>query len=478
MNKKILTIGITVLFLLTSMTIISTASIKKLQNSENINIEPAYDSNNQTGVITYKDSCCEGYTLCSVVPFMLLGDGHHALLIDMDGNQVNKWFTIPDPAKMLPGGSVISATGEYYESWDSTNLTQLDWDGNVEWDFSGWDDDGTETLMAREHHDFQREGNPVGYYAPGQDFVPCGKTLILAHNTTYNPNVSRKTIIDDVIYEVYWNGTFTGFEWHASDHIDEMGFDSKARKGIWLNPGGPGLILGCLPGDWIHINSMSLLGKNRWYYEGDERFNPENIIISSRHANFIAIISRETGEIIWRVGPDFSKNTEEGRKLGQMIGLHHAHIIPDGLPGAGNILLFDNGGIAGYGLFGLPNQFRFYSRILEFDPITLEIVYEYSHKKGLYPFPRNGEFHRFFSTTLCSTQRLPNGNTLIIEGLSGRVFEITPDNEIVWDFVTPDVKNYLYRAYRIPPEWVPGNPANYKNWGDNSSFFATLKTLF
>ncbi len=134
---------------------------------------------------------------------MLLGDGHHALLIDMDGNQVNKWFTIPDPARMLPGGSVISATGEYYELWDSTNLTQIDWDGNVEWDFFGWDDDGTETLMAREHHDFQREGKPVGYYAPGQDFVPCGKTLILAHNTTYNTNVSRRTIIDDVIYEVY-----------------------------------------------------------------------------------------------------------------------------------------------------------------------------------------------------------------------------------------------------------------------------------
>ena len=54
----------------------------------------------------------------------------------------------------------------------------------------------------------------------------------------------------------------------------------------------------------------------------------------------------------------------------------------------------------------------------------------------------------------------------------------TPDNEIVWDFVTPDVKNYLYRAYRVPPEWIPGNPTNYENWGDNSSFFTTLKTLF
>ena len=81
--------------------------------------------------------------------------------------------------------------------------------------------------MAREHHDFQREGNPVGYYAPGQDFVSYGTTLILAHNTIYNPNVSRKTIIDDVIYEVFWNGTLTGFEWHASEHISEMGLDRK-----------------------------------------------------------------------------------------------------------------------------------------------------------------------------------------------------------------------------------------------------------
>jgi len=320
------------------------------------------------------------------------------------------------------------------------------------------DDDGLEDLMAREHHDFQREGNPVGYYSPGQDFIENGKTLVLSHKTKINTNVSSKRIIDDVIYEVFWNGTLTGFEWHASDHI------SIARKGISLNPGGPGVLLGCLPGDWIHINSMSLIGRNRWYDEGDGRFNPENIIISSRHANFIAIISRDTGEIIWRIGPDYSDETEEGRKLGQMIGPHHAHIVPEGLPGEGNILVFDNGGLAGYGLFGFPNQFRFYSRVVEFNPITLDIVNEYVHRNGFYPFPRNGENHWFFSTTLCSTQRLPNGNTLIVEGLSGRVFEINTENEIVWDYVTPNMKNYLYRAYRIPPEWVPGNPSDYTFW--------------
>ena len=467
MNKKIFVIGSIGLFLLASMTTISAINIKKIQDRENLIEETLCKINFETDPTTNSDDCCEGYTLCSVAPFMLRTGDPYALLIDMDGNEVNKWFTIPDPAKMLPGGSIISATGVYYESWDSTNLTQLDWDGNIEWNFNGWDKDSNGINIARQHHDFQREGNPVGYYAPGQDFVPCGKTLILAHNITINSDVSSKTIIDDVIYEVYWNGTLTGFEWHASEHIDEMGFDLKSKLGIWINPGGPGILLKCPPGDWIHINSISLLGKNKWYNEGDERFNPDNIIICSRHASFIAIISRETGKIVWRIGPDFSIKTEEGRKLGRIIGPHHAHIIPKGLPGEGNILIFDNGGIAGYGLFGFPNQFRFYSRLLEFNPITLEIVQEYTQRKGLSICPRGGENHKFFSITLCSAQRLPNGNTMVTEGFWGRIFEINPENKVVWEFITSDRDDHIYRAYRIPPEWVPDNPAGYSYWDDS-----------
>lgn len=463
MNKKIISIVVTILIIIFFNVTNIAAFNSKIPSFDSLGnkISDFYSQNN---VISYKDGCLDGYTICSVIPFMLLGEGHYASLIDMEGNEINKWFTIPDPAKLLPGGSLISATGEYYETWDSTNLTQLDWYGNVEWDFNNWDDDDTNILMAREHHDFQREGNPVGYYAPGQDFIINGKTLILAHYTRINKNVSNKEIIDDVIYEVYWNGTLTGFEWHASDHIDEMGFDKKSRFGIWLYPGGPGVFMGCLPGDWIHINSMSLLGKNKWYDNGDERFNPENIIISSRHGNFIAIINRSNGEIIWRVGPDFSKNTVEGKKLGWMIGPHHAHIIPHDLPGAGNILVFDNGGISGYGLLGFPNKIRFYSRIIEFNPITLDIEYEYNNRIGLYPFPRYGNSHKFFSPTLCSAQRLPNGNTMVTEGLSGRIFELNSDKDIVWEYITSDRENYLYRAYRVPPEWVPGNPAGYSFW--------------
>ncbi|HVQ00824.1 MAG TPA: aryl-sulfate sulfotransferase [Candidatus Thermoplasmatota archaeon] len=406
------------------------------------------------------NATCDGYTLFGVITLNM--DDYFPLLIDMKGNEIKRWNATPDPAKMLPGGSIIAATGDYYKEADNTNLSQLDWNGTIVWDFSHWVQVNGQ-WMAREHHDFQREGNPVGYYAPGQDFVPQGKTLVLAHQTLINRNVSWRPIIDDVIYEVNWNGTLTGFEWHASDHIDEMGFDANARFSIWLRPGGPGILIGCVPGDWLHLNTIALLGENKWYDQGDERFNPNNIMICSRQASFIAIVSRETGKIVWRYGPDFP-SSDNGSKVGRLIGPHDAHLIPKGLPGEGNLLIFDNGGIAGYGTFGLSRYYRFYSRVVEFNPITFDVAQEYSHRTGFYPYPRSGDYHHLFSFTMCSVQRLPNGNTLVSEGLSGRIFELSPTNQIVWQYVYPDPHYVIYRAYRIPPEWVPGNPAGYPSW--------------
>ncbi len=43
-----------------------------------------------------------------------------------------------------------------------------------------------------------------------------------------------------------------------------------------------------------------------------------------------------------QIGPDYSK-TKALRELEWIIGPHHAHIIPSGLPGEGNLLVFDKG---------------------------------------------------------------------------------------------------------------------------------------
>src|SRR4029453_8857764 len=135
---------------------------------------------------------------------------------------------------------------------------------------------------------------------------------------------------------------------------------------------------------------------------------------------------------------------------------HHAHIIPKGLPGAGNLLVFDNGGSSGYGFAspiapeGRGSFARATSRVLEINPVTLELVWSYA-KAG------------FFSTNISSAQRLPNGNTLIDAGAPGRMFEVTKDGAIVWEdmfptFAGPTASNAVYRAYRIPSGWLPQLP--------------------
>ncbi len=83
--------------------------------------------------------------------------------------------------------------------------------------------------------------------------------------------------------------------------------------------------------------------------------------------------------------------------------------------------------------------------MLEIDPVTLELVWSYASAN-------------FLSWNISGAQRLANGNTLITEGATGRVFEVTSDGEIVWEYMYPldeEGRNDVYRGYRLPYEWIP-----------------------
>ena len=252
---------------------------------------------------------------------------------------------------------------------------------------------------------------------------------------------------DDRLIEVAPDGHVL-WEWVASDHIDALGFAPDARQAIKaarsFNKGRGSF-------DWLHVNSATYVGPNRWFDQGDTRFAPTHVIISSREASLLAIVARD-GTIVWRLGPDFSASREL-RAIRQIIGQHHAHLIPKGLPGEGNLLVFDNGGSSGYGFAnpiapdGLGAFARATSRVLEIDPVTLQLVWSYSNP-------------RFFSTNISSAQRLPNGNTLITAGAGGRMFEVTREGTIVWEYMYPqfsgpNASNAVYRAYRLPYAWMP-----------------------
>jgi len=424
-----------------------------------------YPSVYPTGVTVYDpERAFSGYALLQAAE---LG----ALLIDMNGREVQLWAGLDGfPNKLLPGGEVLGSTGKRdprYGLQDQVDLVQVDWEGRIVWRFSELervsDGDAPTRWIARQHHDYQREGNPVGYYTPGQlPKLRDASTLLLVHENVRDPRISELELLDDKLVEVAWDGRII-WQWRPHEHFEELGFDADARETLRRDPNPRALAQGKV-GDWLHINTLSVLGPNKHYDAGDARFHPDNLLWGSREANIMAIVDKRSGKIVWRLGPTF-RGEPALDKLAWIIGQHHVHLIPRGLPGEGNILLFDNGGWAGYGQpnpsapTGRQNARRDYSRVLELDPVTLEIVWQYTPREAGFVVPLDAS--RFYSPFISSAQRLPNGNTLITEGSDGRIFEVTRDHQLVWEYISPYWGkghlnlNMVYRAYRYPHDWVP-----------------------
>lgn len=425
-----------------------------------------------------------GYTLLNTFTGTGTEKNGNNILIDMEGNIVNEW-TFPGPgymssAKPLPGGHIVGALIDPNAMMASGGLlTVMDWDGQI---VKQWD--------TNTHHDHEHEGSPCGYYAPGGEPMVEGAKVLVLESTSPDPadteHISIKFVKDDRIRELDSEGNEL-FVWQTWQHFDELGLDEWAEAGLDLgqNYEGPAFMADSLPEDWSHGNAVAWCGPNKWYDTGDQRFHPDNIIADFRSLNVTIVIARHdhpkgqwaAGDIVWKLGPDYSVAGDD-YKVGQIIGQHQAHMIPMGLPGAGNMLIFDNGGAAGYGALiqGLrdaegnplgtwPNTFRQYSRILEIDPVTKQIVWEFKQPRLSEDLDGDGKIRGneklFFSNLMSGMQRLPNGNTLICEADVGRVFEVTASGEVVWEYAPTwfDPEGFMgvavYRAYRIPASWVP-----------------------
>ena len=427
-----------------------------------------------TGTTIYDPAkAWSGFTVLSPL------QGQAVLVIDMNGKVVKQWDGFNNsaggPARVLPNGDVIAANGARQGRQESVELVQRDFDGKTIWNFDHNEElptnDGKTIWSLRQHHDWQREDFPAGYYSPESSPARSGaNTLILTHTDRRVAAIAGDVLLgDDRLIEVSPTGQIL-WQWIAGDHIDELGFDTTARASIrgaraggargdgaraGGGPRGGGPATGAPAFDWLHINSATYVGPNRWFEAGDRRFAPNNVIISSREASLLAIVARD-GSIVWRLGPNFLES-DALRAIGQIIGQHHAHLIPKGLPGAGNLMVFDNGGASGYGppsgmaprgtgVFARPS-----SRVLEIDPVSLKLVWSYTAGA------------QFFSTNISGAQRLPNGNTLITEGAGGRVFEVTSDRQIVWEWMNAPAAGTrtpatVYRAYRIPYSWLAQLP--------------------
>jgi GH43 family beta-xylosidase len=124
-------------------------------------------------------------------------------------------------------------------------------------------------------------------------------------------------------------------------------------------------------------------------------------------------------------------------------------MIEKGMPGAGNILMFDNGTDRKESILGGDPEPAKMTVILEINPATKQIVWLYQDGRD------------FYSAIQGTQQRLPNGNTFICESTTGRIFEVTRDGEVVWEYVMPpfpgsdEEHGFGTRPHRYPYDYCP-----------------------
>jgi hypothetical protein len=322
-------------------------------------------------------------------------------------------------------------------------VQKVEWDGTVVWDFR-YNTNGVLT-----HHDVKS--------------LPNGNVLLIAWETKTrteaiaagrNPSyVSDFGLMPDHIIEVQPTGPSSGdvvWEWHAWDHLIQDYDASKENYGVVgdhseLIDINYGTTTG---GDWMHTNSIDY----------NDKFN--QILISVHNFNEIWIIDHSTtteeaaghtggnsgkgGDLLYRWGNPmaYDAGTTSDRKL---FSQHDASWIDKGCPGEGDILIFNNGA-------NRPGSH--YSTVDEITPPVNENGEYYLQPGSAYgPTAQTWIYTAnpptsFYANSISGAWRLPSGNTLITNGGTGLVFEVTPEGSTVWQYNTG---GQVFKVVYIPP---------------------------
>ena len=405
-------------------------------------------------------------------------------LLDPKGKVFHKWKGyeghVPETASahLLENGLLLrqQAIGDWLElrgtRVGSTGIVQLvDWNGNVVWEYE-------RCIVAQHclHHDFEP--------------MPNGNILVMAHvafsrdevlhwgATTSGPTVQFEQLLElkpnleDGSTEIVWM-------WSSWEHIVQDVDPGKPNYGIiHEDVGKHDINQRRITGEHLHMNSVD--------------YNPERdlVMVSAPRASEIWVIDHSTtteeassssggrhgkgGDFIYRWGNPAAYNlgTEDERILG---GQHDARWLLDRPGSGGHITIHNN--TAGEIPDAPPaiswNLGTRYSSALEVripfnedgtiarepgQPFEGEITWKYQ------AYPESTWFAPFMS----AVERLPNGNTLITNSHNMRLFEVTPDNEVVMDFVLehliPEelghVGGRIWRAFKLPADY-PGLAAGF-----------------
>lgn len=295
-------------------------------------------------------------------------------LMDADGNVVRSWSHSPSRrwsnCELLPNGDLlVVGAGERSEGHSNRYLMRLSWEGDVIW--KRW-------MPA--HHDVE--------------LTPRDQLLVLTLRRRMIPEVDRSAITrDDELTLLDQNGqvldTVSLFEVFNS-RPDLFEFQ---QVGAFAGQRETNVI------DLFHSNSVEWMRREH-LFGSHPIYDPGHVLISLRHQDVVAIVDPDSRKLIWTWGQ------------GELSGPHDAQLLENG-----HVLVFDNG----------IRPDRQWSRVVELDPVTRRIVWQYRA-----PRPTD-----FFTRSKGSSQRLANGNTLIASSDQGWAFEVTAAGETVWEFRCP-----------------------------------------
>ena len=379
-------------------------------------------------------------------------------LMDNDGNFVHEWATDAQPAEsvyLLEDGTLLytgEAVNHTFIADGHGGIVQLiDWDGNVTWHYE------YSSTTHLQHHDVE--------------MLPNGNVLMVAWQMKTEAEALAAgrdpSLLADgelwpgSIIEVQPTGPTAGdivWEWHAWDHLIQDYDPTKDNYGVVADH--PELIdlnyVFVPAADWFHANAV------------DYNAALDQIVLSSHGFSEIWVIDHSTtaaevaghtggnsgmgGDLLYRWGNPLAYDSGTSTDQ-QLFHQHDAEWIGAGLPGEGNILIFNNGWMRPG-----PDD---YSSIVEIvTPVNPDGSYTlapgsaYGPDEPVWIYTADPPTD-FYAQNISGSQRLPNGNTLTCDGPEGHFYEVTTSGETVWEYdyeVEPDA---VFRVERYAPDY-PG----------------------
>ena len=433
------------------------------------------------GLFSNTPEAFDGYTL--VAPTAAT----RTHLIDNCGRIINQWdseFRAGEAAYLLEDGSLLRTARQSSDTFTGGGMggriERFSWEGELLWSYTLAND------TAHHHHDMA--------WMPNGHLLIMGWGWVSAQDAQAAGRINSGVLWPPFIIEVAPEGDEGGevvWAWNAWDHLiqnanpalpnygnpaDHPGrFD--VNYGTVSGGGGPGGPGGGSGGDWFHCNAVA-------YHPGLDQ-----IILNSRNWNEFYIIDHATtteeaagpaGDLLYRWGNPEAYGRGDGNDQ-VLYTQHDPHwLTGEGPPSLGGdpsatILLYNNGNARPSGAASTVDELTL--PLLADGTYFLDEEAPYGPESLDWSYPEF-PFSDFFSPNISGAQRQPNGNTLICEGNSGHLFEVTPEGEMVWEYITAynqfgavnqgedPFGNATFRGYRYAPDhpafegrdMTPGDP--------------------